>query len=97
MTVSPLRAERVSPAWPNRLREIRSVLVDGFSSGGRRRRRVKPALQSFIECPFASIGQQAPRGSFVSVVLRSLHPLDDIVPASVHLAASAAAQMFLRQ
>jgi len=56
---------------------------------------VKPVLQSFIECPFASIGQQAPRGSFVSAVLRSLHPLDDVVPASVHLAASAAAQMFL--
>lgn len=58
-------------------------------------------MQSFIECaplqPFASIGQQAARGSFVSAELRSLHPLEDVVPASLHLAGSAAAQLFLPQ
>lgn len=58
---------------------------------------MKPVLQSFIEYPFAGTGRRAPRGSFVSAAPRSRHPLEDIVLASAHLAASAAAQLFLRQ
>lgn len=97
MTISPLRARDffilLHLPRPHRFREIRSVLVDRFSCG-RRRRKLKPVIQSFIECPFARTGQQAPGGSFVSAALRSLHPLEDIMPASPHLAAQAAAQLF---
>lgn len=58
---------------------------------------MKLVIRSFIESSLARIGQQAPGGSFVSAALRSLHPLEDIVPSSTHLAARAAPQLFGRQ
>lgn len=45
--------------------------------------------------PLHESASQTPGGRFVSAPLRSLHPLEDCVPVSPHLAAEAAAQLFV--
>lgn len=46
-----------------------------------------------LSAPWQDLASRT-RGHFVSALLRSLHPLEDMVPAAPHLAAQAAHSCF---
>lgn len=65
---------------PSRLTDSRPVLVDGFSSGDRR--RLKPIIQSLLSAPLPELASKALRAALCLLRSGTLHPLEDIALAS---------------